>query len=654
MAIAKMKKLTLISFHEQKDQLLQSIQALQHFEVSDLPSADLGEMNILTHDLDGLETLIKKYETRIDQVQDALSFLHPYLPKRPLSVRLREEQKEYSLEELEEEILTFSPTTLIKDLLNHEKRLEEIAERRKTLREEELFYANWKKLDLKAQALKTMQHVKGSVGIIPQHVQNQYKNMLQESDLLYTEEIYQNRDEHGIVLFYDADDESEVKTLLSDAHFESKTERFTEAPKALLEDIQSEDKALKDEKRHLEKSLSKMNQEEWQLMLTEEYYSAKLQRERSKLFFIDEKHLFVMEGWMEEERVPSIEKALLDTLPADDFVLLVDEIKEEDYDAVPVVLKNNDFVTPFESITSMYNLPKYNEIDPTPFLAPFYLLFFGMMAADLGYGLLLWAATFAVLKFTAVKPQMKKNMRFFHLLSYPTMLWGIVYGSFFGAEMPFILLSTTNDVITILILSVIFGVIQIFFGLGINTYLKLKAKDKFGAFSDGIGWIGIFTGLIILLAGNMLFDNELLGTIGGIIAVTSALGIILTSSLGSENKALGVGLGVYNLYGITGYVGDMVSYTRLMALGVSSGSIALAFNMIIGFIPGVGRFTVGIVLFIILHGVNIGLTFLSAYVHGARLIFVEFFGKFYEGGGKALNPLRALEKHIQLKNQNEQ
>ncbi|WP_017472108.1 V-type ATP synthase subunit I [Amphibacillus jilinensis] len=653
MAIAKMKKLTLISFHEKKDQLLQSIQALQRFEVVDLPSSDLGDYQVSAYEVDSLETIIKKFETRIDQVQAVLSFIQPHLPKTSMVKKLKEKKKEYSLEELEQEIFKFSPHELVSNLLNKQQQLESLAEEQKRLIEEEMFLSNWKKLNFKQADVQQMQHVTGSVGTVPQNVQNAYINQLKESELLFAEEVYQNKDEHGVAIFYDKQNEQAIKQLLNDSHFENLTERFKQTPSDQLTAVQQQQKELKKRKSNIKRELEQMTTEEWQLMLTEEYYEAKLQRERSKLLLVDEKHLFIMEGWLEEEKVSSIKLALTDNFSEDDFALIVDDVKEEEYDQVPIVLKNNGYVSPFESITSMYNLPKYNEIDPTPFLAPFYLLFFGMMAADLGYGLLLWVATFVALNYFNFDGGMKKNLRFFHLLSYPTMLWGILYGTFFGAPLPFIILSTTDDVITILIISVVLGVVQIFFGLGINTYLKWRSQDKYGAFADGIGWIGIFAGLILLLAGNMLLENELLGTIGGIIAVLSALGIILATTLGTENKGLGIGLGVYNLYGITGYVGDIVSYTRLMALGVSSASIALAFNMIIGFIPVWGRFTVGILLFLVLHAVNIGLTMLSAYVHGARLIFVEFFGKFYEGGGKALAPLKASEKYIQLKNQKE-
>ncbi|SEN46943.1 V/A-type H+-transporting ATPase subunit I [Amphibacillus marinus] len=652
MAIAKMKKLTLISFHELKDQLLQSVQALQNFEVVDLQTINIDNYDFSVNDVDNLDHHIKKLGTTINQVQSALSFLESYLPKESLVNKLRASKEELSLEELEVEIRKFSPKDLTKQLLDMQLKLDQIAETRNELDEEEVFWSRWRNLEFSMGDLQKMQYIVGSIGTVPQHVQNKYINYLKSSADLYVNEIYQTSDEHGILIVYDKRD-TNLKSMLASHHFVDLTERFSVNPKDRLKAIQEQITKLKKEKSDLQSKLKKMKDQEWQLKLTEEYLYAKLQREKSKKLIIDENHLFVMEGWLEEDNISSFRNNFQQLLPETDYALVVEDIAESDLDNVPIVLKNNDLIAPFEGITAMYSLPKYNEIDPTPFLAPFYLVFFGMMAADLGYGLLLWLATFIAIKAFNFEKDMRRNMKFFHLLSYPTMIWGLIYGSFFGAELPFVLLSTTNDVITILILSVVLGVIQVFFGLSINTFLKLKQSDKYGAVADGLGWIGIFVGIIILLLGNMILTNEIISTIGAIIAILSAVSILLASMLGAENKGVGLGVGFYNLYGITGYIGDIVSYTRLMALGVSSGSIALAFNMIIGFFPTWGRFTIGTILFVALHAVNLGLAFLGSYVHGARLIFVEFFGKFYEGGGKALNPLRTLEKYIQLKKQKE-
>lgn len=654
MAIAKMKKLTLISFHEQKEQLLKSIQELQNLEVVDLHSTELGDLEISTNDVEQLQTTIKQCETQIDHIESAINFLQSHLPETSLLKKLRTEKQAFTLESLSAEVAKFSTKELVDHLLTKQIELEKMEERRQKLTEEEAFFENWKKLNFRKEDVQNAKFITGSVGTVPQHIQNQYINQLKETNILFIEEIYQNKDEHGVFISYDLKNEEEAQYVLNECHFDDLTTNFVENPSNALQKIKHELAELQITQEQMISKLEKMKAEEWQLMLADEYNKAVLEREKSKLLVIDEKHLFVMEGWLEEAEVQSVKQVLQESLNPYDYSVLVEEIREEDYDRVPTILKNNNLIAPFENITEMYNLPKYNEIDPTPHVAPFYFVFFGMMVADLGYGLLLFLATFLGLKFFNFEPSMKKSLKFFHYLSYSTMIWGLIYGSFFGVSLPFVLLSTIDDVITILIISVVFGLIHIFVALGVNTYLKVRDGDRYGAIADGFGWIAILLGLIILLLGSMIFDHQFISQVGGGLAVLGVLGILGASMLASKNKALGLGLGVYNLYGVTGYIGDIVSYSRLMALGVSGASIALAFNMIIGFIPPVGRFTIGIILFIALHALNMGLTILSAYVHGARLILVEFFGKFYEGGGNPFKPLKASEKYIQLKNQNEQ
>ncbi|NMB18946.1 MAG: V-type ATP synthase subunit I [Erysipelothrix sp.] len=653
MAIAKMNKLTLISFHEQKDQLLESIQELQNLEVVDMHASDLGELKVSTRDVAYLQSTIKSCETKIDQIESALTFLQLYLPKTPILEKLRANKQVYTIESLSSEMKKFSYKDLVDELFNLQFELDQIDERRNQLQEKETFLLKWKKLSFSQSEFKSTKYITGSVGTVPQHIQNQYINQLKQADNLYVEEIYQNKDEHGVFIAYDKDKDDAMQQVLSDCHYENLTSNFVDTPSKSLKLIEQELIQLDLKQSELVRKLEAMSTEEWQLMLASEYFEAKLERVKSKLLLVDEKHLFILEGWLEEAEVDAIKHKLKATVKHNDYALLVEEVTEKDYDRVPTVLKNNSFIGPFENITEMYNLPKYSEIDPTPHFAPFYFVFFGMMVADLGYGLLLWLATIVALKLFNFEPSMKKNLKFFHILSYPTIVWGLIYGSFFGFELPFVLLSTTDDVITILILSVVFGLIHIFVALGLNTYLKLRDGDRFSSITDGLGWIGILLGLIVLLLGSMVLKQQFLTQLGAGIAILGVIGILGASMLGSKNKGLGLGLGIYNLYGITSYIGDIVSYSRLMALGVSGASIALAFNMIISFIPPVGRFTIGIVLFIALHAVNLGLTMLSAYVHGARLIFVEFFGKFYEGGGKAFKPLKASEKYIRLKNQNE-
>ena len=313
------------------------------------------------------------------------------------------------------------------------------------------------------------------------------------------------------------------------------------------------------------------------------------------------------------------------------------------------MLKNNKLVKPFESLTEMYSLPKYGELDPTPLLTPFYMVFFGMMVADLGYGLLMLVGTFVLSKKKTLRRSARNFINLFKILSVPVMMWGLIYGSFFGLSLPFHVLSATEDMNSILILSVCFGMIQLLVGLLINGIQLVKKKDYLKSVSESFAWQGILIGAVLLVLGNIVLQNEGLKNAGLILFVISGVLIILIPMITSKSKGKGLVQGMYSFYGITGYIGDLVSYTRLMALGISGGSIAGAFNMLVGFMPPVARFTVGVALIIVLHALNIFLSLLSAYVHGARLQYVEYFGKFFQGGGRKFSPFKPKEKHIDFK-----
>ena len=274
-----------------------------------------------------------------------------------------------------------------------------------------------------------------------------------------------------------------------------------------------------------------------------------------------------------------------------------------------------------------------------------------MMVADFGYGLIMLVATLIAKRFFVFKRSMTRFVNFFFILSFPTMIWGLIYGSFFGASLPkpFPLLSTTEDVNTILLMSVVFGFIQIMFGLIVNSVLLVRQKEYLNAVKDGFAWQGILMGIVIALVGKMLLSSNTLFYIGVVVAILCGLSIIFIPVFQSASKLKGLAKGVYGLYGITSYIGDLVSYTRLMALGISGGSIAAAFNMLVGYMPPIARFSFGIILIVALQALNLFLSLLSAYVHGARLQYVEFFGKFFTGGGRAFTPLDTEEKYVNIK-----
>src|SRR5699024_5582345 len=228
----------------------------------------------------------------------------------------------------------------------------------------------------------------------------------------------------------------------------------------------------------------------------------------------------------------------------------------------------------------------------------------------------------------------------------------IIYGSAFGATLPFQLLNPTEDFLTIFMLSLIFGGVQLFTGLFLAAKEHIRKKEYLSAVSEGFSWQGLLTGLLVWAGGNFVLHSEVLKITGLFLAGLSAFLILLVPTIQSKSKVGGFFSGLYDLYGITSYIGDFVSYSRLMALGISGGSIAMAFNLLVATLPPVLRFSLGIVLLVILQALNLFLSTLSAYVHAARLQFVEFFGKFYEGGGHAFHAFGPEEKYVNLNNKN--
>ena len=638
MAIAKMSKVMLIAPTDKQNDLLDAIQELQSLEVTSLEQAKelFTENSIALHEADaeGINALQQKFEG----IHAAITFVEKNQKQPSLIQKLKTPKEQFTLSELQQEVQKWDTDALVKHVESIRNTLRKKDDELKDLREKEALLRKWSALDFYPKDIFKHPYTKTKMGTIPQATDNAYLEGLKQSELISVHEVYHTREEIGLLVTYPRKAQQAAKEELARAHFSIVWYAFEEAPSIELEKNLKAQQAVVEAKKKVLEDLQEEKDLLRQLQLSSEVTYNELQKEQAKNELVNGQHVFVLQGWMTQKAADAVEGQLKEKLGEGEYVFLPLEITKEEYEEVPTVLENNAFLQPFETLTEMYGLPKYGELDPTPFTAPFYLVFFGMMAADLGYGALLWLGTFIMLKF-------------FHLLSYPVMIWGIVFGSAFGADLPFQPLSLSKDLITIMILSIIFGVIQIMVGLSLGAYSNLKKKAYTDAYTSHLGWLAIITGIILYVLGSMVLNISWIATIGSSIAIIAAVAIVVVTVLSSENKWGGLASGLYNLYGISGYVADVVSYTRLMALAVSGGSIASAFNMLVGFLPPVARFTAGIFLIVALQGLNIFLSFLGAYVHGLRLQFVEFFGKFYDGGGRALKPFKTYEKYVDIKQQ---
>ena len=313
----------------------------------------------------------------------------------------------------------------------------------------------------------------------------------------------------------------------------------------------------------------------------------------------------------------------------------------------------------------MYAAPGAGDLDPTPVLAFFFYFFFGMMFSDAGYGLLMVIATGLAVKLFKPDKRMRNNLKLFQYCGISTTLWGLVFGSIFGdapaalynmftgssvtmAELlPWPTLDPQKQALPLMIISIAFGLIHILVGMGCKFIVCFRQKDYAGAFFDTGLWMLMLIGFAVLAAGIAL--SPVMMTVGAVIAIASAVGLVLTqgrSKKGIVGKAVG---GLASLYSITSYISDLLSYSRLLALGLTTGVMAQVFNMLATMM---GTNVLGIVFLIVIfllgHAINIGLNALGSYVHTMRLQYVEMFSKFYEGGGKEFKPFSLNSKYIKI------
>ncbi|OQO70198.1 V-type ATP synthase subunit I [Enterococcus villorum] len=659
MAVTKMEKVTLISDKKNQELLLQALQGIHAVEIRDLFQefesnewVDFYFPEKMTIDK---EKSISNLSHRLKEIRTAIQFIEHHGDKTQKKSHLK--RRELSLQELEKNYSEENFLEKLNEVLSLKEQWEQLVEQRQQLEEEEMRLINWQNLDVSPNNFDS-QTTSLIIGTVNAKNAEAFKEEITKIKEIYLEEINASQTTVYFAFIVLRSDEPRVAEIINRYGFIKEDYLYENTPRQQLEVIKENLEVIKKQQKQLSSSLGSCSGYIQEFEWTEEIFLARSEREIIKDRLIHTPYLILIQGWVDREEKQVLTQIIQNVLSVEDVYITFEEPTDKEMaEEVPTKLKNHPIVAPFEMLTEMYSLPKYNEVDPTPWMTPFYLVFFGMMVADIGYGLLMFLGAFLVQKLIVLPREMQRFAKFFEILAVPSIIWGFIYSSFFGmalpkeilgVRLPFPLLSTTDDVNTILILSVIFGLIQILVGLFIAAKEQIKRKAYIAAVNDGFAWQGILIGIILVLLGTMLIKNQAFVYLGGGLAVISALCILMIPIFQSSSKAKGMAKGAYNLYGLTGYIGDLVSYTRLMALGISGGSIAAAFNMLVAFMPPVARFSVGLLLIVALHALNMFLTLLSAYVHGARLQYVEFFGKFYSGGGRAFNPLKTVEKYVNI------
>lgn len=426
----------------------------------------------------------------------------------------------------------------------------------------------------------------------------------------------------------------------STVSFRGMTGTAKENDKALAENLA----ALEKERQEIEQRIAGLGGKRGALLEASDRAAIALRREEAKSRLVGTDKVFLLEGWLPADHCAALEKAL------EPFTCAIEtrEPTEDEYPQVPVQLKNNKLTRPLNMVTEMYSLPAYGTLDPNPLMAPFFILFYGIMMADMGYGLLMMIASVIISKKYRPKGTSGELFSLLGLCGISTFIMGALTGGFFGDFLTQLvaivspgtvfalpkLFDPLDDLTMILIGSMALGMVQIVTGMAISLIEKCKRKKFLDAFFEEITWWIVFIGIALLALGKgaaVLYVGCALVLLGPIV----------------QGKGWGKLTGVFgSLYNhVTGYFGDILSYTRLMALMLAGSVIAQVFNMLAA-MPG------NVIAFIIIsmlgNAMNFGLNLLGCYVHDLRLQCLEFFNKFYVDGGKPFRPMTLDTEYVDL------
>ena len=646
MAIVKMSVFQLTFFASERDAVLQRLQTFDKVHIveqGEPPDESIHALS-LTKEHNALQS-------ELSRLEEAIETLRPYVPvpvhwteKLGNALPRVKTNGEIPVEEILDEIH------------NEKEAMHRAAEKSKANAEKKQELSHWSALDVSKEQLSAMRSIQAMVGTIPQRwADDVRKYVVSEAKGTAIEFLDGDAKVYYVLVLTNGKDEG-LSAVLRDASFQpfplEDGGTIVEQLRELDRDTMAQQKIIADGKVHLKQLCEK-----WLTSLEVAYEERAEQRSllaaEDRLLY--SKMLSFMKGYVPTEEVEAFTQAVAGDMDPARYMLTVSPADVNDPE-VPILLKNNAIAKPFENIVKTYSLPLYKEMDPTGLIAPWYILFFSIMLGDLGYGALLFLGTTIALRFFHWKPNTAMSLRFFQVLSVPTMLVGLCFGSLFGGLIPIpaLVLDPMQDFMTMIVASVALGFVHLLVGLALKGVQLMREGNPKAVVYDVFSWMFILVGLLMVALTTILKGNPLFKTVGFVMAIVGAVLILLFSA--RDEKGIGrFTWGLYNLYGATSYIGDLVSYTRLTAIMLAGAYIGYAMNMIGGMLTGLGipGFVVAAVIIIGAHLFNLFLSSLSSYVHAMRLIYVEFFGKFFEGGGKPFRGMRPEPKYVELQSPRE-
>ena len=631
--IISMKRLTLIAHKDDEQAILKALQRLNAVEI-----ISAGEEAADEGVLAGLEEQVAK-------TSDALAALKPYAPKKGLLDPTPETTAAALMEALTKGL---EDSGRVEELVREASEIRSRKEKNLALLDQ---LAPWKSFPADMKTYAASKKVRYFTGLM---VSQDVDKLKAHEDILEYQ-VFSEGGNQAVLVACEAEDAKQVQAVLKSLQWTDVVfPKLSGTPGAAMAALEEDNRKLAARQEELAAELKELGVCAEEIGRANDAAVIERDRARASQELARTAATFHLEGWVREDEVEKVKKAIASVTDA----CMVD-VRDPDEDEVPPsVVKNGDFAQPFEAVTNLYSRPDPNGIDGTPYMAPFYVLLFGLMLSDTGYGIVLAIGCWLFTKFLKPTGMMGSLAKVIFWGGLSTIVWGVLIGTFFGLD--FDVVFGTNNIFPLLVdpMEEPIGMLILCFGLGIvhliaGVIIKMKMSFDRGdwqtAIFDNLSWILIIVGLIVFVA------LPALKIVGLVMLLAGVLMILLFKGREKKNVFSRTISGLGELYQVTSYLSDVLSYSRLFALGIATGVIASVFNDICSMLMGSPNIVMKILgiavacaLLVFLHLFNIFINTLGAFVHCARLQYVEFYGKFYEAGGKEFRPLGMKTKHVRL------
>ena len=677
MAIAKMRKVLLVGEAGLREDVIKKLADAGIFQ------SVLPEDGSIPEFFQKTEIKTTSIEENLTKLEATINFLRQFEEKK-FELGLFPSKILVKSEEYSEWIKDSNWEKICQNVGEIERKIEKLKEEENSLSEEYTNILPWRKLSFPVNKFKTSKYIDVQLGIIPAEAKTFLSSILKK-EAIHVQILDEVARKVYILFIFLKEERAKVENLFQSLRGEKIKLKEDLVPSVRIKEIKDRIKQIKKEREDLLEKAEKLNQEKVKLMAIYDYFYELLKERKVNSHSHLSRYTFILEGWIKEEDIPTLKNVLSDLSRVE--IIVKKPTKKEEAKA-PVALSNRRLFKPFELVTELYGLPRYIEIDPTPFLAPFFALFLALCLTDGGYGITLVLLSYIIPKKFQVGEGGKKLFSMLFISGLLTIVIGIITGGIFGIEIQQLpaflnpikklaIINPMKEPMIFLVIALGVGVIHLLTGITLELKDNLQRGRVSSAILDQLSWIVLIIGLLLVgipfvkgfISGGTtsssgmgsqipltLSPSQLLpiwkklpvySRIGTVMVIAGGLVLFLFSGRRSKKIGMRLAKGAYELYGVIQLFADVLSYSRLLAMGLATSVIATVVNIIAGMAGGIPVLGPIAMIFILIlgHLGNIMINTLSGFIHTARLQFVEFFGKFYEGGGKKFEPLRREGKY---------